>query len=752
MLNAGYMKRNAVIALGVCCVCLLHGQYGRAQAKTKEKLSGIFSIGDNRKVCFSPGNLQYNAAEGTHRCADGTTKQGTWRFAERQWDIVGMGYGQTDENRHNYIGGTVMNSDNRQADSSYDGWIDLFGWGTSGWNSGAKAYEPWSLSSEDADYYPGSSPSNNLTGEYVYADWGIYNQIGDDAPGTWRTLTKHEWDYLFQKRPNAKSKWGTAKVNGMTGLVVLPDEWALPEGCGFTAGLTDAEEWYDWSEVAPSNLYTLAQWRMMEAAGAVFLPCAGYRYGITVYRAGSYGNYWSSTSGSRTPYTLRFYSNIIYPSGTIGYNYGASVRLVSEHIQHSQTRYETVYDTICYQPVYTYWGQEYTLAPGENVADGYANYYFEYEDQSEDVVYQLYLAVALPVPETILPDKYLCEGDAYQWLDGGYYTTNQTLTYTLQSRKTGCDSIVTLRLLAAPTYHVQFADTVLQGATYYWQDKYLSEEGVYEEHLTTADYGCDSVLSLHLHTNKVEISEVTIADQCADDGSLNIAWQGEGVTDAVRVTVSRLQPQAQTYETVRIAVDENTRTATIPFAGRAGYYQAQTDFLYKGQTAHTRTVPFTRLYPSSVLEQAWNDVIAVLTHDYNGGYDFIAFEWLKDGQPIAGEKRPYLYEPLVMGAEYSALLTEEDGTRLECCPITVTPHTDDVRVYPVIANPSRQVNCHVSEPSEMTIYDAAGRLVLTQSLVTGDNIFSGPGVQGTYLVRVCMTQNGRIRTLKLVVQ
>ena len=110
-----------------------------------------FSVADGMTVLFSSGSLQYNAALGTHQCADGTTKQGTWRFAEHQWDMVGMGYGLTDETDFNYIGGTILNSDNRLVSSTYNGWIDLFGWGTSGWNSGAKAYEPWSTSTDYAD-------------------------------------------------------------------------------------------------------------------------------------------------------------------------------------------------------------------------------------------------------------------------------------------------------------------------------------------------------------------------------------------------------------------------------------------------------------------------------------------------------------------------------------------------------------------------------------------------------------------------
>ncbi len=278
---------------------------------------GLFSVSATQQVTFSPGNLQYQASTNT------------WRFAEHQWDIVGMGYGQTNTSSHCYIGGTVQNCDNRQIGSSYNGWIDLFGWGTSGWNSGANAYQPYLTSQTNSDYYPGGSYQNSLTGNYANADWGVYNQIGDDAPGSWRTLTRDEWVYLFNTRANASSKYGAAKVNGVTGVVVLPDNWVLPSGCGFTSGMTSASIWYDWSYVATTNIYTSAQWQLMESAGAVFLPAAGRRYGAAVSYAGSYGLYWSSTQvNTDYAYSLYFSSDDLDPQGNDRRYGGRSVRLV----------------------------------------------------------------------------------------------------------------------------------------------------------------------------------------------------------------------------------------------------------------------------------------------------------------------------------------------------------------------------------------------------------------------------------------
>lgn len=364
------MKRFGNIVLGMIMALPMVGQ--RAY---------VFSVSADREVLFSPGNLQFNAALGTHECADGTMQQGTWRFAEHQYDFVG--------------------DDNKNISATYDGWIDLFGWGTSGWNSGANAWQPWAASADYTDYYPGGSYTNDLTGDYAYADWGVYNAVGDDAPGTWRTLTRDEWKYLFETRPNASSKYGAAKVNGIAGVVILPDDFTLPTGCGFTAGMTSASRGNDWSDVAPSNIYTSAQWQQMEAAGAVLLPCGGRRNDARIEFVGAYGGCWSSTAdNSNDTYGLGFESNILYWRNGIR-NHGYSVRLV----------------------------KEMEAPPDEGCTD-----------VTTEFDYTMY------------------KGETYLW-EGTEYKTSGDHTKTFP-KADGCDSIVTLHLTVLPPECLGNYDTV----------------------------------------------------------------------------------------------------------------------------------------------------------------------------------------------------------------------------------------------------------------------------------------------------
>ena len=225
-----------------------------------------FSVSADTQVQFSQGNLQYQPSTST------------WRFAEHQYDMIG--------------------ADNSNISATYNGWIDLFGWGT------------------------GSNPTNtsaNYNDYSTFVDWGV-NAIsnGGNSANQWRTLTYNEWYYLFYTRTNAANLRGQATVNGVHGYIFLPDDFTLPLGYSFYANPSD------WS----ANTYSAAEWSKWEALGAVFLPAAGDRYGSDVYYVESYGYYWSSTPyDANYAYYLDFNSSNAYMSYYNRY-YGQSVRLV----------------------------------------------------------------------------------------------------------------------------------------------------------------------------------------------------------------------------------------------------------------------------------------------------------------------------------------------------------------------------------------------------------------------------------------
>ena len=107
---------NREFAAGSIYTVTLDGDKLSATGEMSEM--GRFSVSATMKVNFSKGNLQYNASFNA------------WRFAENQWDFVGSPSQKDVVGQNNFASGNVFNSDNALISDSYDGWIDLFCWGT----------------------------------------------------------------------------------------------------------------------------------------------------------------------------------------------------------------------------------------------------------------------------------------------------------------------------------------------------------------------------------------------------------------------------------------------------------------------------------------------------------------------------------------------------------------------------------------------------------------------------------------------
>ena len=281
----------------VCAVMKAEGDYKfgnpiiiTTESEPEGASSGLFSVSATDKVEFSKGNLQYQASTDT------------WRFAEHQWDIIG--------------------SNNANISSTYTGWIDLFGWGTGGWNPGNTYYHPWDSDNSNGTLY-GPPGNHNLLGTYANCDWG-HNPIinGGNQPNQWRTLTQAEWDYVFNTRNTFSGiRYAKATVNNVQGLILLPDNWDSSTYSLNNTNQNDASY--------SSNTISTSQWNKLENAGAVFLPAAGDRLGTSVYDVGSGGLYWSSSYyNANSAYGVGFYDSSLYTDEGGGRYFGQSVRLV----------------------------------------------------------------------------------------------------------------------------------------------------------------------------------------------------------------------------------------------------------------------------------------------------------------------------------------------------------------------------------------------------------------------------------------
>lgn len=238
-------------------------------------IDGMFSVSATKQVWFSMGNLQYKASTNT------------WRFAENQYDYIG--------------------ENNSNISQSYSNWIDLFAFGS------------------------GNNPTYIGNPQYptpFSTDWGV-NAIsnGGNQANYWRLLTYNELNYVVNTRSTPSgTRYAKAKVNGINGLILLPDNW---DNSNYKLSNINTSN-VDYS----TNEISLSVWNnTFETNGAVFLPASGTRNGTNVVSVGEVGAYWSANYevSHYHGYTLKFNaSNVLVDANQYYWTAGCSVRLVRD--------------------------------------------------------------------------------------------------------------------------------------------------------------------------------------------------------------------------------------------------------------------------------------------------------------------------------------------------------------------------------------------------------------------------------------
>ena len=184
-----------------------------------------------------------------------------------------------------------------QYDCNIKGWIEHYSWGK------------------------GSTNTNMEDSHFI--DWGK-NKITNGGNNQWRTLTIEEWQYVIDQRTTSSGiRFAKAKVKGVNGLILLPDDWKAS-----TFNLKNTNQ----AETGYSNVINVSQWNVLESAGAVFLPCTGYfddEFGIV--NRNNYGYYWSASTEEDDFYDAYsiFFGDSEINTGNYFYRYlGYPVRLV----------------------------------------------------------------------------------------------------------------------------------------------------------------------------------------------------------------------------------------------------------------------------------------------------------------------------------------------------------------------------------------------------------------------------------------
>lgn len=384
-------------------------------------------------------------------------------------------------------------------------------------------------------------------------------------------------------------------------------------------------------------------------------------------------------------------------------------------------------------------------------------------------------------------DTLICYGDSiyldYEgrpwYLPGEYQTTLKA--------EGGCDSVTiqcTLRRMPEMKFNVTYGrsdaapksfDLIIEDITEGEGERTVIRDGDPElslEGLKPGTYqltmidelGCEKTITYELNPPKVKCNIGDIGLVCGDDEYYYIPLEViEGVLDFCEVSYSADAVAAGfPSQPTRLLPDENnmlemslpSTTPPIPI----NEYEISIyleDLSYdEGQTLSTT---FTLSYPSSIIAQKWNDVLAIYNEDYNNyGDNFDQFQWYRNDAPISGETNPYIYlgeGNTFNGTDeyYIVLRRVSDGKTFRSCPFVPQAKTsNNFAVYPSPARSGQTVQIQgIDEGTSISLYDVAGEKVNMQMLSEEAMTFKAPTKQGIYIINIG-TKEQHIR-LKLLV-
>lgn len=369
--------------------------------------------------------------------------------------------------------------------------------------------------------------------------------------------------------------------------------------------------------------------------------------------------------------------------------------------------------------------------------------------------------------------KQVCDGLEIAFEDSIYTISQDTTIQVVYEAFGGCDSIRTLEVTLIDP------DTICMGGSYEFYGNTYTEAGtyIYRTKGTEAD-GCDSIdyelCLVVLDTLDMEIG-TPINESCnaterkilvpytlisgvatAFDVKFDEAAHAQGFTDMIGLPV-------QSAEDV---------TFNISSSAMPDRYIATFTF-YNEYDCGDKTfeVPLDVYYPADVMTHRWDDVLAVKNEKYNNpngeGYKFTAFQWYKDGQPIEGETKSYLYLPnekLDSNTEYQVALTREGSNEsILSCPaeFTITDEDKNVNIkletsYSKETSQGMPIRIYANKPVSGTavVYNMFGMVISSTKVTEGEYELPIPPTTGVYVVKTTLQDNSEMyeQTERIIVR
>lgn len=351
----------------------------------------------------------------------------------------------------------------------------------------------------------------------------------------------------------------------------------------------------------------------------------------------------------------------------------------------------------------------------------------------------------------------IADYETYTWLSKTYTKAgNYERTWPTVEN---CDSTYALRLDVVPTMRDTLYKSICHGDEFYWRGNTYDKDGYYVDTVRVLEADFSAIYALRLQVvYPTLITTARTGDICADAESFEIQFDYTGHKPThYSVYFSALAQREGFRDIINEPFGADMRVH-VPLP-------RYTDILYQGHAYYVRPDYYTLhlaldngvcgisrsdslqlvvKYPNWIIEQNWNDVVAPLKPELNGGYEFSQMEWFVNDVLQTNTGSGYLHNDALQPGDivYMRATRKGENYAVPTCPLTIEdekPKVYDtpVLVYPAAA-PRRTPAFTVEAPQQGTyeIYTTTGNKIQSGRIEEGKNNVILPAVCGMYIFRV----------------
>lgn len=235
--------------------------------------------------------------------------------------------------------------------------------------------------------------------------------------------------------------------------------------------------------------------------------------------------------------------------------------------------------------------------------------------------------------------------------------------------------------------------------------------------------GCDSTITCHLTVIKCLdlqiVNEPALQHVCAGETyELPFSYDKDGLPgDAYLVVNGKKYPLNIAGTSLDVTGTRYEGFITLPIDQcTPGYYSAkvQINDINCDTIAESPELTLSVYYPQKVFALKFNNVLALYNKDYNGGYDFVGYQWYKNGNPIAGATSAVYRteDPFTVGDVYHVVLTDNKGVTLPACGLEITEEgQENYSPANAPAATKKIINRHMYIMKDGLVYDIYGQRV-----------------------------------------